>query len=664
MDIYDALPTLKDAHVRLLRVQLKSDVTETISCRLDVVRLTNTKDKPAFVAASYTWGSPWTDADSTNGMKKETEAEKRTGTSEDTELKGTAHSVMSTTDRRNCRILCNGKDLMVTKNLRDFLHRYSHSQKPQSQGYIWTDAICINQDDYSERSQQVNLMAEIYQAATGVIIWLGEEDESTSPAFALLEALAALSQQKRRDLHPRNVFAKSPNILEDLEHWTALARLFRRTWFQRAWIIQEVIFAKEASLLCGSHSLPWDSMTTVSDFLATSSWGNYLSSPEVSGVVGRGVSSWHSIPARLAAMKRAWASPLNDGLLYALIRSRSSQCQDPRDKVYSQLQLGNASIFPRYNSSIAEVYITATRYILDHTDNLLLLTCVEGEDFQEIPGLPSWVPDWSVTKSLGLGVTGYSHFSAAGDRPRKFAVYGEADHLILLIEAAELDKITEICETKEEIRQCARPLKLYQVLSTLDPVYFTEQSREEVLWRTLITNRSGAQPVQRIQYPAFASLERAFHDWVLWRYTVAFQEMSRSQQTAFLASDPVSGLSTPNGILPSIADIRNCIEKSSRDADFFDILKHSASSYDLHYSHTRFLRPFRTRQGFFGLGTQSLRAGDSVWVVPGSRVPLVLRRQSHDSQRYRLVGGAYVHGFMIGQALGRSDLRFGMVKVE
>jgi hypothetical protein len=74
MDIYDALPTLKDAHVRLLRVQLKSDVTEIISCRLDVVRLTNTKDKPAFVAVSYTWGSPWIDADSTNGMKKETEA--------------------------------------------------------------------------------------------------------------------------------------------------------------------------------------------------------------------------------------------------------------------------------------------------------------------------------------------------------------------------------------------------------------------------------------------------------------------------------------------------------------------------------------------------------------------------------------------------------------
>lgn len=33
---------------------------------------------------------------------------------------------------------------------------------------IWIDAICINQDNFSERSQQVNMMREIYSCATEV----------------------------------------------------------------------------------------------------------------------------------------------------------------------------------------------------------------------------------------------------------------------------------------------------------------------------------------------------------------------------------------------------------------------------------------------------------------------------------------------------------------
>jgi len=657
MDMYDALSPLKEGYVRLVRVEPRSEEPETISCKLDVVRLTKTTDKPAFLALSYTWGPPGDD------VRRANEGNQEAGPAGKHGVEVTENATTKTKDGRDCLILCNRKPVMVTKNLHDFLHLYSCSQNLQHQGYIWIDAICINQEDPHERSQQVNLMAEIYQTATGVVIWLGEEDESTAPAFELFRALAALSPQRRHDLDPRDVIRNSSVVFEDLGHWKALTRLFRRTWFTRVWIIQEVIFAMEVTVLCGSYSLSWDSMAVVSDFLAASNWKSFLRSSEISGVGERDVSSWHSIPARLAATKRTWTSSSNDGLLYALIRSRPARCQNPRDKVYSQLRLGNASIFPDYTISTAAVYITAAKYILDHTDNLLL-ACVEGEEFQQEPGLPSWVPDWSVAETLGLGVTGYKNFSAAGDRPQKFTVYGEADHPILHVEAAKLDEITDVCETKEEIRQCASPLKLYQVLSSLDAMYFTEQSREEVLWRTLITNRSGAQPVQHIQYPAFAHLKQAFHDWVLWRFAVAFRKMDHSQQTAFLASDPISGLSSPNGILPSSTDIRSCVQKSSRDADCIAALKNTASLYDLHFSHAMLLRPFRTCQGLFGLGTQSLRAGDSVWIVSGSRVPLIFRRQSHDDSRYRLVGGAYVHGFMIGQALGRSNLKFKMVKLE
>ena len=39
--------------------------------------------------------------------------------------------------------------------------------------YIWADAVCINQDDVTEKNQQVRMMDQIYQNATAVSVWLG-----------------------------------------------------------------------------------------------------------------------------------------------------------------------------------------------------------------------------------------------------------------------------------------------------------------------------------------------------------------------------------------------------------------------------------------------------------------------------------------------------------
>ena len=48
---------------------------------------------------------------------------------------------------------------------------------------LWVDAICINQSDSAEKSQQVMQMTEIYAGAEHVLIWLGEPGELSSLAF-------------------------------------------------------------------------------------------------------------------------------------------------------------------------------------------------------------------------------------------------------------------------------------------------------------------------------------------------------------------------------------------------------------------------------------------------------------------------------------------------
>lgn len=58
---------------------------------------------------------------------------------------------------------------------------------------------------------------------------------------------------------------------------------------------------------------------------------------------------------------------------------------------------------------------------------------------------------------------------------------------------------------------------------------------------------------------------------------------------------------------------------------------------------------FRTRKGYVGIGAQSLCPLDEVWLLAGASVPFILRRC--DNESYELVGEAYLHGVMHGEAL-------------
>lgn len=74
-------------------------------------------------------------------------------------------------------IYANGQKFFITKNAQDAMRQLR--PKPGEFKYIWIDAICINQDDISEKSSQVSMMVEIYKKASRVDIWLGNGGDST-----------------------------------------------------------------------------------------------------------------------------------------------------------------------------------------------------------------------------------------------------------------------------------------------------------------------------------------------------------------------------------------------------------------------------------------------------------------------------------------------------
>lgn len=86
---------------------------------------------------------------------------------------------------------------------------------------------------------------------------------------------------------------------------------------------------------------------------------------------------------------------------------------DPRDKVYGLLGVagesvrGKVRLVPEYGDrSLVDTYVRTATRILEDSNDLLLLARAEGEACKNIAGLPAWVPDWSHSRVLGLGVTG------------------------------------------------------------------------------------------------------------------------------------------------------------------------------------------------------------------------------------------------------------------
>lgn len=83
------------------------------------------------------------------------------------------------------------------------------------------DALLINQIDDEEKTHQVQLMREIYEVASRVVIWLGKASDDSDLAMDLIA-----------DIHrvgPQDYKAN----LEDAKSWKALGMLYRRPWWSR-----------------------------------------------------------------------------------------------------------------------------------------------------------------------------------------------------------------------------------------------------------------------------------------------------------------------------------------------------------------------------------------------------------------------------------------------
>lgn len=204
---YQQLPS--KSSTRLLRL-LPGAPTAPIKTSLFVVDLA--QQHPGYEAVSYCWGR-----------------------------KGVEHDIG-----------VNGQLIPIWANLYQCLLRLRSLTQER---LLWIDALSISQSDLAEKSQQVQIIGNIFRQAVRVLAWLGECADGSENLFQPSPDTFAKSSFFDHVKHSFG-FSKQQQqvLLRRAKQWCLL---FHRPYFVRTWIVQEIALAKSILVQCGADSMDW-----------------------------------------------------------------------------------------------------------------------------------------------------------------------------------------------------------------------------------------------------------------------------------------------------------------------------------------------------------------------------------------------------------------------
>jgi hypothetical protein len=91
---------------------------------------------------------------------------------------------------------CNHKAISITLSLYSALWQL---HEEGCQDYIWADAICINQNDIAQKTEQICIIGQIYKRANLVFIWLGESAKDDLIGVVLIWYICNLLEEDNLD---------------------------------------------------------------------------------------------------------------------------------------------------------------------------------------------------------------------------------------------------------------------------------------------------------------------------------------------------------------------------------------------------------------------------------------------------------------------------------
>ncbi|EHK44775.1 uncharacterized protein TrAtP1_002897 [Trichoderma atroviride] len=559
-------------------------------------------------------------------------------------------------------------------------------------GWLWIDALCIQQSDQEEKTYQVKQMRTIFSHAERVFSWLGPGTSSTDKAIEFASrigprALSFGSDPSAFDIpleELRNYFNRDKDLwkaevslkcdtkkldlakfIYDIFYWpdlnsrtsrqgedgddlvAGIQNLMKREYWQRIWINQEIALAKEVTLMCGTKSVLLDHVEAA--FSAVDQCNRlhrYINSETQTFAKGLHPNFWINLPLDTRRRSKSEIGTPLSCLLYTDVVPSGCPlyaASDTRDLVFGLLGIitDNDALQLRvdYQLTKAEVFTAATRALMSKGDkdknSYHLDHCVPREE--NTPStLPSWVPDWQEIGQVGSNKPEMNRggfFDATSNISIPTLPSNENDDSLGILHRAgcRVDIITEILQPH-------RP-----------PVGEMAQNVEDWLSGIMAFFRLGPVAGPGEDYIWRTILSQGWYDKV---------NPSMDEDIAMLVRMIMRGQSIDVKLLrPTQKDFLNNLDsplaRQRNLAARLDQLEYAAQMIKMLQMRGSTVRRriFKTRKGMLGLGHLAIKPGDVVTLLWGLPSPIILRPRNDGGGGFTFVGDAYVDQIMHGEFL-------------
>ncbi|KAK3354048.1 heterokaryon incompatibility protein-domain-containing protein [Lasiosphaeria hispida] len=620
-----------------------------------------------------------------------------------------------------------GHSVAVTRNLHDAL--MALWLRPDVR-YVWIDALCINQASPLEKQHQVPLMDRIYSRATSVLIWLGPAANDSGRALDLFRrwgtaidnALAVLNPGPK----PNHSFSREglKLVLDEIGNppfdepaFNAAKAFFSRDYWKRMWIVQELVLAEKALVLCGGDEVDLDHLrfsVAVWDGLGLLKVEDLID-PETQLRINMA----YATGANLGPMQTVFKLRLQRRLaadsgqrfgpdVLDLVRlTRPSQATDPRDKifaVYGMLGDQKYPVEPDYTVPVKDIYTTFTVEQINKSGRLDILSLAGSNNTtpRTNMALPTWVPDFSIDPSaLNLAtVAGTGYYADLGSTP----LWTLSDNRRLTVRGIICDSLSTMTLSSDDPDNTTWPWAWWSLAATRSShPYPAGIPWRQAVFRTLIADYAS------LGFGSAAFRGPDHEEWFLrraegcmahmrWLALNRAWEWIRRQE----ADTGIKLLVAVNGEAEVTMDVTKLQDTGGMDDETLYWLRNSTDTSDeavrkealdaflgppdatnrLAWPFERYpllaeqdqnLNLFRkatlslcrgrefavTGEGYFAMVPQEAREGDLVCVVFGCPIPMLLRKVGPS---YVVVGEVAAYGMMQGEMM--EEVRAGRLVAE
>ncbi|KAG8527856.1 uncharacterized protein KY384_006772 [Bacidia gigantensis] len=410
------------------------------------------------------------------------------------------------------------------------------------------------------------------------------------------------------------------------QNWNALARLLRRPWFERVWIVQEAANAVQALVVNRDKQFPWDLITRGVEAIFHNNIAGLLSSERIRGL---------NTPINIKHIKSGYLAAAEHKLLAALIMTRALEATNKQDKLFGLLGLVGKEITSDlnadYSMSLEDVYRNLALFFLSKTGLRSLSSACAVPVTHEYQ-TPSWVPNWSFFYDTWTRNPHY--YTASGRTVPEVSI----DHDLLTLKGQFVDAIRGLGYERE----AAQPL--YTVPSV------------EFIWSTM-----NQEAIQMVNW-----LAMAFGEGIQISIIPPCQQENFLRTLVFNIN--VDGTEVRPELIPSIlqyietyqevlsAETQNrFVELATRHRQQPGQMARVGRSLVVLSNSKLFCV---TTKGRFGWTPNSAQVEDDVVLFHGADNPFVVRplnvgpvKGLGDVVCYQIIGECYVHGIMKGEAL-------------